>query len=35
MRGLGHFPTAENPPLFTGYLLDALDTIAQRTGSTA
>jgi pimeloyl-ACP methyl ester carboxylesterase len=35
MPGLGHFPPAENPPLFAGYLLDALDTIAERTGSTA
>jgi pimeloyl-ACP methyl ester carboxylesterase len=33
MRGLGHFPPAENPPLFAGHLLDALDTIAQKVGA--
>lgn len=29
MPGLGHFPMAENPPLFAGYLLDALDRIEE------
>lgn len=33
MPGLGHFPPAENPPLFAGHLLDALDTIAAKAGS--
>lgn len=33
MPGLGHFPPAENPPLFAGHLLEALDTIAQKAGS--
>lgn len=32
MPGLGHFPPAENPPVFAGILLDALDTIAEKAG---
>lgn len=27
MPGLGHFPMAENPPLFTGHLIDVLDEL--------
>jgi hypothetical protein len=27
MRGIGHFPFAENPPLFAEYLLPILDEI--------
>ena len=33
MPGLGHFPPAENPPVFAGHLLDALDTIAEKARS--
>ena len=35
MPEIGHFPPAENPPLFAGYLLDALDTIAEKRGPSA
>jgi pimeloyl-ACP methyl ester carboxylesterase len=30
MKGLGHFPMSENPPLFRSFILPVLDEIAQR-----
>lgn len=35
MPNMGHFPPAENPPLFAGYLLEALDVIAEKSRSPA
>ena len=32
MKGLGHFPATENPKVFVGYLLEAVEHI-QKTGS--
>jgi pimeloyl-ACP methyl ester carboxylesterase len=32
MAGIGHFPFAENPPLFAEYLLPILDELRARTG---
>lgn len=29
MKGLGHFPATENPKVFVGYLLEAIDHIQK------
>lgn len=32
MKGLGHFPATENPTVFVGYLLQAIDHIQKTRG---